>query len=127
MEKVKSEKKKRIPRKRTSTEERIKKHKQQIEKLKAKILKHEEKIKKLEDVLSFASTPYAQLLNQKEWKERRKEIFKLKGKVCSKCGATKDLHVHHLYYENGKKPWEYPDDALIVLCKDCHNETHGYQ
>lgn len=27
-----------------------------------------------------------------------------------------DLNVHHHYYINGKKPWEYPDEALLTLC-----------
>ena len=34
------------------------------------------------------------------------------------------LHVHHTYYQLGKNPWEYPDDALITLCWYCHEELH---
>ena len=34
------------------------------------------------------------------------------------------LNVHHSYYIRGKKPWEYPDDALVTLCEDCHKKRH---
>lgn len=34
------------------------------------------------------------------------------------------LNVHHNYYTRGKKPWEYPDDALVTLCEDCHKKRH---
>ena len=113
-----------VKRKRLTVEEKIRKHKDQIKKLQKKIETHFKKIEKLEEELS-SSTSYSSLLRRKEWKEKRKEIFKLKGKACSKCGATKHLQVHHLYYQDGKKPWEYPNDALVVLCKKCHEETHG--
>ncbi len=35
------------------------------------------------------------------------------------------LHVHHKYYQDGYKPWEYPDHALITLCWVCHEELHS--
>lgn len=35
-----------------------------------------------------------------------------------------ELHVHHKYYIIGRKPWEYPNDALITLCSDCHEKLH---
>lgn len=34
------------------------------------------------------------------------------------------LHVHHQYYQIGKLPWEYPDEALITLCWSCHEKIH---
>jgi len=36
----------------------------------------------------------------------------------------KGLNVHHKYYIEGKKPWEYDNDALITLCQDCHKLEH---
>lgn len=36
----------------------------------------------------------------------------------------KGLNVHHKYYMQGLKPWEYPNDALITLCEDCHKKRH---
>ena len=34
------------------------------------------------------------------------------------------LNVHHKYYESGKLAWEYPDDVLVTLCRDCHENEH---
>ncbi|MBL6950695.1 MAG: hypothetical protein ISR57_08645 [Bacteroidales bacterium] len=39
---------------------------------------------------------------------------------------VRGLHVHHTYYQEGKLPWEYPDDALKTLCWICHNKLHDY-
>lgn len=36
----------------------------------------------------------------------------------------KGLNIHHKYYVNGLKPWEYDDDALVTLCKECHQKRH---
>lgn len=35
-----------------------------------------------------------------------------------------ELHVHHKYYVDGRKPWDYPNDALITLCSECHEKLH---
>lgn len=34
------------------------------------------------------------------------------------------LHIHHKYYKLGKKPWEYPNEALTTLCFLCHEKLH---
>ena len=34
------------------------------------------------------------------------------------------LHIHHTYYQEGKMPWEYPNDALQTLCWNCHESLH---
>lgn len=36
----------------------------------------------------------------------------------------KGLNIHHKYYIVGHKPWEYDNDALVTLCKDCHQKRH---
>ena len=36
----------------------------------------------------------------------------------------KDLHVHHKYYQIGKLAWDYPDDAYVTYCWDCHLKIH---
>ena len=36
----------------------------------------------------------------------------------------KGLNIHHTYYIEGKKPWEYEDEALETLCEDCHKKRH---
>ena len=41
---------------------------------------------------------------------------------CTECGDKENmLQVHHKMYLNGKKVWEYPNELLVTLCKDCHS------
>lgn len=35
-----------------------------------------------------------------------------------------NLHVHHTYYQEGLKAWEYPDNSLQTLCWECHENLH---
>ena len=70
---------------------------------------------------------YRELLKDWRWEERRLEILERDGYECQCCGAIADdalLQVHHRYYEDGLLPWEYPDDALVTLCEDCHKDIH---
>lgn len=62
------------------------------------------------------------------WKEKRKHILIRDGYRCYHCGEVKDekkLQVHHLFYLDNRKIWDYPDETLITLCKRCHAEQHG--
>jgi len=33
-------------------------------------------------------------------------------------------HVHHTYYILNKLPWDYPEDALMLVCHMCHRNIH---
>lgn len=60
-----------------------------------------------------------------KWQKKRLEILERDGFKCTKCGDKETtLHVHHIYYKKDNKVWEYPDDCLITLCADCHNDWH---
>jgi hypothetical protein len=37
-----------------------------------------------------------------------------------------DLNIHHKFYIEGKRAWEYDDNALITYCCDCHKKTHDH-
>jgi|SRR6185436_14576533 len=79
---------------------------------------------------------YTELLKMPEWFRRRAEIIELANRKCHDCGACQigcescDFHdmplvaleVHHKYYVRGRKPWEYPDEALESLCHECHEQ-----
>lgn len=68
---------------------------------------------------------YAEMLKDPRWQKRKTEILTRDNFTCQLCGDTeKSLHVHHLRYIKGNKPWEYEDEDLITLCGDCHNKTH---
>ena len=72
---------------------------------------------------------YDKLLHDDRWYTKRDEILKRDNHKCQWCGKTTNLQVHHKYYNiypNGKhpEPWDYPDDALMTLCRDCHIKYH---
>ena len=61
-----------------------------------------------------------------KWQEKRLEVMEIVGFECSDCGSKDNtLHVHHTYYEKGKKPWEYPIESLHCLCEDCHKKAQN--
>jgi hypothetical protein len=64
-----------------------------------------------------------------EWRKFRAEVIELDGQKCRRCNrsAAQDvvLQVHHLKYEKGKRPWEYPYSLCETICKGCHAKEHG--
>ena len=72
---------------------------------------------------------YDLLLQDERWHTKRNIILERDKHRCVKCGKITTLQVHHKYYNkypDGKKvnPWDYPNDALITLCDECHKEVH---
>lgn len=75
------------------------------------------------------SQTYEDLLLTPEWKSKRGYILKRDNYKCQWCGKQEQLQVHHKYYSkypNNVKvqPWNYPNDALITLCDECHQKAH---
>lgn len=68
---------------------------------------------------------YDEQLKDDRWLALRDLIIDRDWKMCQQCMSGKNLQVHHKYYEAGKMAWEYPDSALITLCKKCHALEHG--
>lgn len=63
---------------------------------------------------------YAEYLKSDKWIQRR-DLIREQRKFCEICRSDKDLHVHHITYENlGKEK----DDDLVLVCKDCHYAIH---
>lgn len=42
--------------------------------------------------------------------------------VCGDCETT--LNIHHKYYVKDKNHWEYPIDAFLTLCEECHRTEY---
>ena len=67
---------------------------------------------------------YFEMLQDPWWQRRKTEIQIRDNFTCPVCDeTTKELHVHHQFYESGKLPWDYTDDQLILLCADCHEKA----
>jgi len=68
---------------------------------------------------------YFDFLKDPRWQKRRLERLEDARWECSNCGDGKStLHVHHQRYIKGRKPWEYSDQELTVLCETCHSAAH---
>jgi Restriction endonuclease len=71
---------------------------------------------------------YSEKLKHPLWQRKRLEILSRDGFQCRCCKSDDTtLHVHHLKYDRGRDPWDYPDSALITLCETCHEIEHETQ
>jgi 5-methylcytosine-specific restriction endonuclease McrA len=67
---------------------------------------------------------YQKFLNSPYWKMVRKEVLQRDKKMCTKCGSTADLQVHHLTYVNHGNEMYHLED-LVTLCEICHKKEHN--
>lgn len=67
---------------------------------------------------------YSEKLTDVRWQKKRLYILSRDLFECQICHGQdhKTLHVHHRHYIPGREPWDYPDELLITLCKDCHKK-----
>lgn len=67
---------------------------------------------------------YAEKLKDPRWQNKRQDVLALDNYKCQYCKTDKNLNVHHRYYVKGREPWDYPNNALITLCLNCHELAH---
>jgi len=73
----------------------------------------------------MAKMTYAEQLAHPKWQRKRLDTLNAAGWKCANCAAGDvTLHVHHRRYIKGRMAWEYEEDELSVLCKDCHQSEH---
>jgi len=65
---------------------------------------------------------YTEQLTDGRWQKKRLEIFQRDNFKCRCCKTTNKLTVHHLYYVPKTMIWDYDDEGLITICKECHNK-----
>jgi hypothetical protein len=64
---------------------------------------------------------YYNKLKDPRWQKMRLKVLERDGWKCAIClEDNKPLAIHHRYYEHDKDPWEYPMEALVTLCDECH-------
>jgi hypothetical protein len=67
---------------------------------------------------------YSDKLKDPRWQKKRLEIFQRDDWQCQLCFSREHtLVVHHRWYESGYEPWDYPDDCLVTLCENCHEQA----
>lgn len=65
---------------------------------------------------------YALFLESPFWKELSARKRAAVGK-CETCGSKSNLQAHHHRYPSNW--WESSESDLTVLCRPCHEKTHG--
>ena len=69
----------------------------------------------------MAEKTYFEKLKDPKWQKMRLKVLERDEWKCQICDNDQNtLAVHHRYYEKGKEPWDYPMEALITLCEECH-------
>jgi hypothetical protein len=71
---------------------------------------------------------YYEMLQHPNWQKKRLEILEREEYTCQSCGDKETtLHVHHGYYDNTLKLWEYDGDTLWCYCSVCHDRARDEQ
>ena len=47
------------------------------------------------------------------------------GKELTSSKNSENLEVHHKYYIMNQYPWEYNNEALVSVCRECHQDIHN--
>lgn len=69
---------------------------------------------------------YQNELDSGEWKDFAGRIKQARN-YCECCKRSKvQLEVHHFSYQRDRKPWEYGETEVVVLCRACHGELHEH-
>lgn len=69
---------------------------------------------------------YWEQLKDPRWQKVRLKKLEAAEWVCQRCWCDDTmLSVHHKRYVKGRKPWEYQDHELVVLCQPCHESEHA--
>lgn len=70
---------------------------------------------------------YRQLLQTDEWRKFSENVRQNYGGCCNVCKRrTGPTHVHHLFYDPNRLPWEYATSDVVLLCQVCHEQLHEH-
>lgn len=64
-------------------------------------------------------------IKDERWIAKSLLLRKNANYICERCGCKGRVVVHHSYYLDGLHLWDYPDEALMVLCMNCHAMEHN--
>lgn len=63
-------------------------------------------------------------LSSTGWRKLRKAVI-ARDQVCTRCGAAKDLTVHHIVPVRTDPSMALDPDNCITLCRRCHGIVEG--
>jgi hypothetical protein len=87
-----------------------------------KRLKHRNKKKrKRQKKGRIVGLKYKEYIKSQAWLRRRIAYYKTHEKKCAVCKSSHRISLHHITYANvGREP----DEDLVPLCLDCHENYH---
>jgi len=62
------------------------------------------------------------------WQKKKNEIYVRDGWTCQSCKKdcyqlAAQLHAHHIYRVKNYHLWDYDNESIITLCRDCHEKA----
>ncbi len=78
--------------------------------------------------MAYTSVSYKKLLRNPKWVEFTEKMKDLRDWKCEECGeCEKSLQSHHTKYLPNRKPWQYNESLIQVLCNECHEKKHEHE
>lgn len=72
-----------------------------------------------------SSSNYRDKLLDGRWEDFRKSYLRRNGSFCRGCRrGDMPIQIHHLVYDPSREPWEYNDNEVAALCRECHAKWH---
>lgn len=65
---------------------------------------------------------YEEYINGKIWEKRKNNYYKKYGRKCKACNSIEYVHLHHMVYHS--YTGNEPDNHLVPLCQEHHNQYH---
>lgn len=81
-------------------------------------------LKALREQYDSDEVDYYGYIQTEAWREQRMKILRRDNFQCVCCGTAKNLHVHHITYENLGAEEE---GDLVTLCSSCHANVHSME
>ena len=75
------------------------------------------------EIKTLRKKDYNTFLKSNYWQKVKKIVLNRDKNKYTRCGDTKNLHVHHTTYKNHFKEHKHTED-LLTLCGKCHEEYH---
>ena len=67
---------------------------------------------------------YSDDIKSGKWQKLRLKVMERDLFKCRACKSENSLNVHHLYYDSGKRIYDYEIESLVTLCENCHSKLH---
>lgn len=86
-----------------------------------RLKKNKRSKRKKRQVRENKRSTYETYINSKAWENRKNRYWQLYPRRCAICDTVKRIHLHHMSYNKLRNE---PDEHLIPLCQEHHEQYH---